>query len=64
MISNLIEEPNKAHRLIAGKHTAAAVKVVNKIAITKFSSRGKKPEATKIAIVQALGFTNWKNAAS
>ena len=57
-INNLIDEPNSAHKHIEGKQTMAAVKVVNKTAIIKFSSRGKNPEATIVAIVHALGLTN------
>ena len=47
-----------------GKHTNAAVIDVKSTAITKFSSLGKKPEATIIATVHALGFKNWNRDAS
>ena len=57
-INNLIDEPNSAHKHREGKQTSAAVIVVNKIAIIKFSSLGKKPEATIVAIVHAFGLTN------
>ena len=36
----------------------AAVTVKNIVATKKFSSLGKKPDATVIATVHALGFTN------
>ena len=50
--------PNKAQRLIVGKHITAAVIVTNKTPIRIFSSDGKKPDATVIAIDQAFGFIN------
>ena len=50
--------PNIAKIHIDGKQTTAAVIVMNITAIKKFSSVGKKPEATVIAIVQALGLIN------
>ena len=53
-----MDEPNKAHKHIEGKQTTAAVKEEKRTAIIKFSSLGKKPDATMIATVQALGFTN------
>ena len=43
---------------IDGKQTIAAVITKNIVAITKFSSVGKKPDATVIATVQAFGFIN------
>ena len=49
---------------MVGKHIKAAVRVTNKTPIIKFSSDGKKPEATVIAIDQALGFINWNKEAS
>jgi len=50
--------PKRAHKLIVGKHITAAV-IVTKVTPTKmFSSVGKKPDATVIAIDQALGFIN------
>ena len=50
--------PNKAQRLIVGKQIIAAVIVTNKIPTMIFSSVGKKPEATVIAIDHAFGFIN------
>tara|TARA_Y200000002_G_C22502061_1_gene587641 strand:+ start:398 stop:703 length:306 start_codon:yes stop_codon:yes gene_type:complete len=50
--------PNNAHKLIVGKHIIAAVIVTNVTPMKIFSSVGKKPDATVIAIDQALGFTN------
>ena len=50
--------PNRAHKLIVGKHIIAAVIVTNATPIKMFSSVGKKPEATVKAIDQALGFIN------
>ena len=50
--------PNKAQRLIVGKHITAPVIVTNNMPITIFSSVGKKPEATVTAIDQAFGLTN------
>ena len=56
--------PKSAHTHIDGKQITAAVIVTNKIPIKIFSSVGKNPEATVIAIDQALGFINWKRDAS
>ena len=50
--------PNKAHKLIVGKHITEAVIVTNATPIKIFSSVGKKPEATVKAIDQAFGFMN------
>jgi hypothetical protein len=50
--------PKRAHKHIVGKHITAAVIVTNPIPIKIFSSVGKKPEATAIAIDHALGFIN------
>ena len=50
--------PNRAHKLHVGKLITAAVIVTNKTPIKICSSDGKKPEATVIAIDQALGFIN------
>ena len=50
--------PNKAHKLIVGKHIIAAVIVTNNTPIKIFSCVGKKPEATVMAIDQAFGFMN------
>ena len=55
LINFLKPLPNKAHMLIVGKHITAAVIVTNKTPIKIFSSVGKKPEATVIAIDHALG---------
>ena len=37
---------------------------IKKMAVTRYSSLGKKPDATIEEIVQAFGFTNWNSAAS
>ena len=50
--------PNNAQRLIVGKQIIAAVLVTNITPIKIFSSTGKNPEATAIAIDHALGFIN------
>tara|TARA_B110000967_G_C18652007_1_gene443841 strand:+ start:493 stop:798 length:306 start_codon:yes stop_codon:yes gene_type:complete len=50
--------PNRAHKLHVGKLITAAVIVTKATPIKIFSSVGKKPEATVIAIDQALGFIN------
>jgi len=50
--------PNRAHKLHVGKFIIAPVKVTNATPINIFSSVGKKPDATVIAIDQALGFIN------
>ena len=49
---------------IEGKQTTAAVIVKNIVAIAKFSSVGKKPDATVIATVHAFGLINWNRDAS
>ena len=55
LINNLKLFPKITQRHIEGKHMSAPV-VVTKIIPTKiFSSVGKKPEATAIAIDQAFG---------
>ena len=64
LINNLKLLPNKAHKQIDGKQITAAVSVTKAVAIKKFSSTGKKPETTVIAIFHALGFMNWNAAAS
>ena len=56
--------PNKAQRLIVGKQIIAAVIVTNETPIIMFSSVGKNPEATVIAIDHAFGFINWNKEAS
>ena len=43
---------------IEGKQTTAAVMTKNNVPTIKFSSVGKKPEATVIATVQAFGLIN------
>ena len=48
--------PKIAQIHIDGKQTIAAVITKNIVAIIKFSSAGKKPEATVIATAQAFGF--------
>jgi hypothetical protein len=64
-VTNLLKPlPNKAHKLIVGKHITAAVIVTNATPIKIFSSVGKKPDATVTAIDQALGFINWNKEAS
>ena len=50
--------PKIAQMHIEGKQTTAAVTIKNIVATTKFSSVGKKPEATVIATVQAFGLIN------
>tara|TARA_Y100000817_G_C16757266_1_gene499895 strand:+ start:591 stop:896 length:306 start_codon:yes stop_codon:yes gene_type:complete len=50
--------PNNAQQHILGKHIIAAVIVTNITPIKIFSSVGKKPDATVIAIDQALGLIN------
>ena len=54
----LIPLPNKAHKLIVGKHITAAVIVTNVTPTKIFSSVGKNPEATVKAIDHALGLIN------
>ena len=50
--------PNRAQTHIDGKQITAAVIVTNKIPKKIFSSVGKNPDATVIAIDQAFGFIN------
>jgi len=50
--------PKMAQMHIEGKQTNAAVIVINVVAIIKFSSVGKKPDATVIATVHAFGLMN------
>ena len=64
LINFLKPLPNKAQRLIVGKQITAAVIVTNATPRKIFSLVGKKPEATVIAIDQALGLINWNNEAS
>ena len=63
-INNLIEDPKSAHIQIEGKQTKGAVPATNKVARMKFSSLGKKAVAAVKATTHALGFMNWKSAAS
>ena len=63
-IINFIEEPKSAHIAIAGTQTNGAVPATNIVAITKFSSLGKKAVAAVSATTQAFGLMNWKSAAS
>jgi hypothetical protein len=59
LVTNLLKPlPNRAHKLIVGKHISAAVIVTNATPIKIFSSVGKKPEATVTAIDHAFGFIN------
>ena len=64
LINVLNPLPKRAHKLIEGKHINAAVTVTNATPIKIFSSVGKKPDATAIAIDHAFGFMNWKSEAS
>ena len=50
--------PKIAQIHIDGKQITAAVIVKNIVAITKSSPDGKKPDATVMATVHALGFIN------
>ena len=50
--------PKRAHKHIEGKHITAAVIVTKATPIKIFSSVGKNPDATAIAIDHALGFIN------
>ena len=50
--------PKMAQMHIEGKQTTAAVTTKKIVATTKFSSVGKKPDATVIATVQAFGLMN------
>ena len=47
-----------------GKQIIEAVKVTKATPIKIFSSFGKNPDATAMAIDQALGLINWKSDAS
>tara|TARA_B100001996_G_scaffold53718_1_gene38183 strand:+ start:219 stop:524 length:306 start_codon:yes stop_codon:yes gene_type:complete len=58
LINILKPLPNNAHKHILGKHIVAAVIVTNATPIKIFSSVGKKPDATAIAIDHALGLIN------
>tara|TARA_B100000427_G_scaffold296745_1_gene276670 strand:- start:9 stop:311 length:303 start_codon:yes stop_codon:yes gene_type:complete len=58
LINSLKLFPKIAQIHIEGKQTIAAVTTKNIVAITKFSSVGKKPDATVIATVQAFGLIN------
>ena len=64
LIINLIEDPKSAHIQIEGMQTNGAVPATNIVAIIKFSSVGKNPDATVNAIDQAFGFINWKKKVS
>ena len=50
--------PKIAQMHMEGKQTIAAVMTRNIVAIMKFSSVGKKPDATVIATVHAFGLIN------
>ena len=50
--------PNRAHKLIVGKHIIAPVTVTNITPTNIFSSVGKNPDATVTAIDQAFGLIN------
>ena len=54
----LIEAPKAAQMHIEGKQTIAAVTTKKIVATRKFSSVGKKPDATVIATVQTFGLMN------
>ena len=54
----LIPEPKAAQTDIDKGQIIKAVIEMKRIAIINFSSFGKKPEATIVEMVQALGFTN------
>tara|TARA_S200000501_G_C20321118_1_gene524441 strand:- start:5 stop:217 length:213 start_codon:yes stop_codon:yes gene_type:complete len=56
-ITFLIDDPKSTHTVIEGKQTIKPIKDINKTAIIKFSSLGKKPTAAEDEIVQAFGFT-------
>ena len=58
LIINLIDEPNRAHIQIEGIQTNGAVPATNSVAMTKFSSLGKKAVAAVNATTQALGLIN------
>jgi hypothetical protein len=58
LINNLKLFPKIAQMHMEGKQTIAAVMTRNIVAIMKFSSVGKKPDATVIATVQAFGLIN------
>jgi hypothetical protein len=59
LLTNFLKPlPKRAHKLIVGKQITAAVIVTNAMPIKIFSSLGKKPEATVIAIDHALGLIN------
>ena len=60
----LIPEPKAAQTDIERGQIINAVIEINKIEIISLSSLGRKPEATIVEIVQALGLTNWNNIAS
>ena len=54
----LIPEPNAAHIDMDIGQIIKAVIEMKKMAVIRFSSLGKKPDATIDEIVQAFGFTN------
>ena len=64
LIINFIDDPKSAHIAIDGMQTNGAVPATNIVAIIKFSWLGKKAVAAVRATTQALGFINWKRAAS
>ena len=58
LIINLIEDPKSAQIQIEGIQTNGAVPATKNVAITKFSSLGKKAVAAVNATTQALGLIN------
>ena len=64
LIINLIEDPKTTQIQIAGMQTNGAVPATNNVAIAKFSWFGKNAVAAVNATTHALGFINWKSAAS
>ena len=54
----LIPEPNEAHIDIEIGQIIKAVIEIKKMAVTRISSLGKKPDATIEEIVQAFGLTS------
>ena len=57
-ITDLIDDPKRAHKQIEGKHTNGAVTATKEVATKKFSSFGKKAVAAVKATTHALGFIN------
>jgi hypothetical protein len=59
LLTNVLNPlPKRAHKHIEGKHITAAVIVTKATPMKIFSSVGKNPDATAIAIDHALGFIN------